>query len=145
MAVGVRFHGPCAALHFDCPDVSILDIDRTRLLFVAANGHWHPRIPAYDLLLCFRRMLRQPRPMSSASLVTLQFLPISFSLFLSHSLSLSLSLSLFHPLARAPLVHALSFASSIISEYYPRVTFFGNRYLLDFRATRITIRFEDYR
>jgi len=45
-----------AALRFDCPDVSILDIGRTRLLFVAANGHRHPRVPAYDLLLCFRRM-----------------------------------------------------------------------------------------
>lgn len=62
---------------FRLSDVSILDIGYTRLLFVAANGHWHHRIPAYDLLLCFRRMLRRPSDVPPLLLVPLRFLPIS--------------------------------------------------------------------
>lgn len=61
---------------FRLSDVSILDIDHTRLLFVAANGHWHHRIPAYDLLLCFRRMLRRSSDVLPSPL-SLRFLPIS--------------------------------------------------------------------
>lgn len=69
---------------FRLSDVSILDIGYTRLLFVAANGHWHRRIPAYDLLLCFRRMLRRPSNVSSLFLSPIFSFPLSFNPHLAH-------------------------------------------------------------